>query len=188
MLALGNSGVETFSFQRMLFLDFFSINPMPSKTFVMSYIRLFWTFSTSAARLRSMVPWSARSMREMNFFVSKLRELRGVSKVSEFACCLDKILNKGEEPVVSAGCCSRCVHRGSRSTIFLVPQDVHEPRSDRETTTHKIIKRYEGIPRRYFAGQEIKLSVTKSYHYLQTKVKEIKLMVQSNYLLKIYKS
>ena len=104
-----------------------------------------------------MVPWSARSMREMNFFVSKLRELRGVSKVSEFACCLDKILNKGEEPVVSAGCCSRCVHRGSRSTIFLVPQDVHESRSDRETTTHKIIKRYEGIPRRYFAGQEIKL-------------------------------
>ena len=106
--------------------------------------------------------------------------------MSEFACCLDKILNKGEEPVVSAGCCSRCVHRGSRSTIFLVPQDVHESRSDRETTTHKIIKRYlrryEGIPRRYFAGQEIKLSVTKSYHYLQTKVKEIKLMVQSNYI------
>ena len=30
-------------FHWMLFLDFFSISPMPSSTFVMSYIRLFWT-------------------------------------------------------------------------------------------------------------------------------------------------
>ena len=49
MLASGNAGAEALGFQRILFLDFFSINPMPSNTFVMSYIRLFCTFSTSAA-------------------------------------------------------------------------------------------------------------------------------------------
>ena len=37
-------------FHWILFLDFFSINPIPSRTFVMSYIRRFWrTASVSAA-------------------------------------------------------------------------------------------------------------------------------------------
>ena len=31
-------------FQRILFLIFFSISPIPSRTFVMSYILLFWTY------------------------------------------------------------------------------------------------------------------------------------------------
>ena len=66
---------EPSAFHWMLFLDFFSIKPMPSRTLVMSYIRRFCTCRDSAARFRSIVPSSACSIRVTNFFVSKLSEL-----------------------------------------------------------------------------------------------------------------
>ena len=66
---------EPSAFQWLLFLDFFSIKPMPSRTLVMSYIRRFCTCRDSAARFRSIVPSSACSIRVTNFFVSKLSEL-----------------------------------------------------------------------------------------------------------------
>ena len=50
MLAHQLKVFETFTFHFMQFLFLFSINPMPSKTFVMSYILLFCrTFRVSAA-------------------------------------------------------------------------------------------------------------------------------------------
>ena len=69
---------EPSAFHWMLFLDFFSIKPIPSRTLVMSYIRRFCTCRDSAARFRSIVPSSACSIRVTNFFVSKLSELNVV--------------------------------------------------------------------------------------------------------------
>lgn len=74
---------EPSAFHWMLFLDFFSIKPMPSRTLVMSYIRRFCTCRDSAARFRSIVPSSACSIRVTNFFVSKLSELNVVCRGEE---------------------------------------------------------------------------------------------------------
>ena len=88
-------------FQYILFLIFFSMRPMPSKTLVMSYILLFCTYSigefkfmsdtkrksnryfgqnllykkrtckVSAALFKSRIPSSARLSKWMNFFVKR---------------------------------------------------------------------------------------------------------------------
>lgn len=80
-------------FQRILFLSFFSIRPIPSRTLVMSYIRLFCTCiigiliefliltqnthsflitcRVSAALFRSSSPSSACFIKLINFFVRR---------------------------------------------------------------------------------------------------------------------
>lgn len=47
--SIRNTGIKSHYFQRILFLSFFSISPIPSRTLVMSYIRLFCTCKTSSA-------------------------------------------------------------------------------------------------------------------------------------------
>lgn len=46
------------------------MSPTPSRTFVMSYIRLFCTCSVSAASFRSRTPSGDAWSRSQNFFVS----------------------------------------------------------------------------------------------------------------------
>ena len=84
-------------FHWILFLSFFSMRPIPSRTFVISYIRLFWTWNerkpsnnrilqhdikmdgnwtkvtskVSAALLRSRIPSSACLIKLMNFLVKR---------------------------------------------------------------------------------------------------------------------
>lgn len=49
--SITNTGSKSNYFQRILFLSFFSISPIPSRTLVMSYIRLFCTCKTHCTRI-----------------------------------------------------------------------------------------------------------------------------------------
>lgn len=73
-------------FQSIRFLKGFSMRSIPSRTFVISYIRRFCTSNVSAALFRSSIPSLACLIRLTNFFVRRPEQLYVSIFVSTTTC------------------------------------------------------------------------------------------------------